>query len=305
MEFFCSDCPRLCGVKRGDESSAGICRSPSLPRLARAAAHFGEEPCISGERGSGTLFFTGCNLRCVFCQNREISRGGTGRTVSVAELRDIMLRLRDEGVHNINLVTASHFVRPVAAALEGLELGIPVVWNSSGYDSLESLKRLEGLVQIYMPDYKYTDSSLAKQYSAAEGYPRIAATAIKEMYRQRGPFVMDDEGMLQSGLLIRHLILPGERENSMNAIDFVAEEFPEDSVLFSLMSQYTPMPGLDAYPKLQMRVSAEENEFLISYMQRRGINCGYWQETEAATDEMIPDFDLTGIDTAVDLRNNN
>lgn len=294
MESICMACPRLCGAKREDNIPAGICRSPALPTIARAAPHFGEEPCISGTRGSGTIFFTGCNLRCVFCQNREISRGMSGKIVTVPQLRDIMLRLRDEGVHNINLVTASHYTDVIAHALDGLELGIPVVWNSSGYDSVESLRKLEGLVQIYMPDYKYAKAAPAKRYSMAEDYPRVAEAAIKEMYRQTGPFRMDDEGLLKSGLLIRHLILPGQDMNSMDVIDFVAESFPQDSVLFSLMAQYTPMPGLEAYPELMNTVEPELNERLISYMQMRGISCGYWQETVAATDEMIPDFDLSG-----------
>ena len=295
MEFHCFDCPRRCGVLKKDNCGSGFCASAALPSLARAAAHFGEEPCISGTQGSGTLFFTGCNLRCVFCQNHEISRGNGGQTVSIEKLREIMLRLRDEGVHNINLVTPSHHVRAIAEALSGIELGIPVVWNSSGYDSVESLKMLDGLVQIYMPDFKYAMSEPAKRYSAAEDYPRVAKAAIKEMYRQRGPFVMDDEGMLKSGVLIRHLILPQQELNTMEAIDFVADEFPKNSVLFSLMSQYTPMPGLDDYPELQQRVSASTNNKLISYMQRVGIETAYWQEVESATDEMIPDFDLTGI----------
>ena len=209
MEIICNDCPRRCGAKRGEKIPGGLCASPLLPTLVRAAPHFGEEPCISGTRGSGALFFSGCNLRCVFCQNREISRKSVGKTLTVTELRDLMLRLRDQGVHNINLVTPSHFSRAIAKALEGLELGIPVVWNSSGYESVETLKRLEGLVQIYMPDYKYSKSALAKRYSLAEDYPRVAREAIREMFRQRGAFVMDGEGILQSGVLIRHLILRG------------------------------------------------------------------------------------------------
>lgn len=295
MDYICSDCPRRCGVLRTENSSSGLCASPALPRIARAAPHFGEEPCISGERGSGAIFFTGCNLKCVFCQNHEISRGLVGKSVSVQELRDIMLRLRDEGVHNINLVTAGHFARSVAQALDGLELGIPVVWNSSGYESVETLKMLEGLVQVYMPDYKYAKNALAKLCSAAEDYPAVAAAAIREMYRQRGDFVLDDKGMLTSGLLIRHLILPGQELNSMDVIDFVAEEFPGDAVLFSLMSQYTPMPGAERVPGLERTVSREENELLIAYMQRRGIENGFWQDVESAGDEQIPDFDGTGV----------
>ena len=295
MEIICNDCPRRCGAKRGEKIPGGLCASPLLPTLVRAAPHFGEEPCISGTRGSGALFFSGCNLRCVFCQNREISRKSVGKTLTVTELRDLMLRLRDQGVHNINLVTPSHFTRAIANALDALELGIPVVWNSSGYESVETLKRLEGLVQIYMPDYKYSKSALAKRYSLAEDYPRVAREAIREMFRQRGPYVMDGEGILQSGVLIRHLILPGEDLNSMDAIDFAAEEFPEGSVLFSLMSQYTPMPGLEKFPELQKPVEPELNERLCAYMARYGPADGYWQEGSAATGEMIPAFDGTGL----------
>ncbi len=295
MDVFCNDCPRQCGAKRGPIEPGGVCRSPALPRVSRAAPHFGEEPCISGVRGSGTVFFTGCNLRCVFCQNREISRGGgTGEILSVPALRDLMLRLRDQGVHNINLVTGAHFIRPIAEALQGLDLGIPVVWNSSGYESVDSLRLLEGLVQVYLPDFKYWKPALAKRYSLAEDYPAVAAAAIREMFRQTGPCVLDEDGMLRRGVLIRHLILPGQDLNAMDVIDFAAEEFPAGSVLFSLMSQYTPMPGLENFPELQERVDAETNLRLIAYLQKRRLE-GYWQEPEAATDEMIPAFDGTGL----------
>ena len=295
MEFVCLDCPRKCGAIRNDERAGGFCASPALPRVARAAPHFGEEPCISGTRGAGTIFFTGCSLRCVYCQNREISRGGVGQTVSVQALRDMMLRLRDTGVHCIDLVTPTHFVRPVREALEGLSLGIPVVWNSSGYESVEILRTLEGLVQVYMPDFKYSLAALAKRYSAAEDYPETAAAAIREMFRQTGPYRMDGDGMLVSGVLIRHLILPGEIENSMGAIDFVSESFPNDGVLFSLMSQYTPMPGTERFPALQRRVDVQENAHLVRYMHKCGIENGYWQEPSSATEEMIPAFDGTGV----------
>ncbi len=297
MEFICSDCPRRCGALRGETVGGGFCTSGALPHLARAAAHYGEEPCISGTRGAGTIFFCGCNLRCVYCQNREISRAGTGgRAVSVEELRGVMLRLRDTGVHNIELVTPSHHVRVIRAALEGLELGIPVVWNSSGYESVETLRSLEGLVQVYLPDYKYSDAALAGRLSAAPDYPQTAAAAIREMFRQTGPYRLDGEGMLVSGLLIRHLILPGEIENSMGAIDFAAESFPPGSVLFSLMSQYTPMPGMERFSSLSRRVDAQENRHLISYMLRCGLSDGYWQEPESAGAEMIPAFDGTGVE---------
>ncbi len=304
MDYICSDCPRACGARRGDHLSGGFCASPALPRVIRAAPHFGEEPCISGTRGAGAIFFTGCSLRCVFCQNREISRGSGGRALTVQQLRDLMLRLRDQGVHNIDLVTPTHFARAIAAALDGLDLGIPVVWNSSGYERVETLRMLEGLVQIYMPDMKYWKAEPARRYSAAADYPQTAAAAIREMYRQRGPYVLDENGILQSGVLIRHLILPGQELGAMDVIDFVAEEFPASGVLFSLMSQSTPMPGLERFPELQTPISRETNESLCSYLQRRGVQDGYWQEPESAGRDSIPAFDGTGLDSEPQLDDN-
>lgn len=289
----CNLCPRDCKVDRN--ARFGFCNVPETPIIARAAPHFGEEPCISGTRGSGTVFFAGCNLRCVFCQNHEISRGSQGRTVSVSRLRDIFLELRDTGVHNINLVTPTHYAHAIGKALDGLDLGIPVAWNSSGYDRVDTLKQLEGKIQIYMPDFKYSDPALAKSYSAAPDYPEVAAAAIKEMYRQVGAYRLDDEGMLQSGLLIRHLIMPGKPSNTKGVIDTLTSLLPKGSFLFSLMSQYTPMPGLDAYPELQQTVTPALAEFCYRYMEKKGIEDGYYQDVTAATDEMIPDFDLTGV----------
>ena len=251
MEQLCSDCPRNCHARRGETSGGGVCVSPLLPRVIRATPHYGEEPCISGTRGAGTIFFSGCNLRCVFCQNREISRRSVGKTLSVSELRTLMQRLRDQGVHNIELVTPTHFTRVIAEALEGLNLGIPVVWNSSGYESVETLRLLDGLVQVYMPDLKYLSAETAGRYSAAADYPEAATAAIDEMVRQRGAYRLDGNGMLQSGVLIRHLILPGHISESMDVIDYVADTFPPGTVLFSLMSQYTPMPGLERFPELR------------------------------------------------------
>jgi len=271
-------------------------------RVVRAAPHFGEEPCISGSRGSGAVFFEGCNLRCVFCQNYEISRGkitgSSAREFTPVELRDVLLRLRDTGVHNINLVTPTHYTRQIIQTLDGLELGIPVVWNSSGYESAEMLRELEGLVQVYMPDCKYASRILAKKYSAAEDYPERAAEAVLEMFRQRGPYRMNEEGILESGVLIRHLILPGggeNTENSMDVIDWVADTFPEGSVLFSLMSQYTPMPAVERFPELRERVPTETNELLQHYMHTRHLEDGYYQDGSSATGEMIPRWDGTGL----------
>ena len=296
MEYICNDCPRKCNVFRNETHLSGFCHSYSLPTVVRAAAHFGEEPCISGTRGSGAIFFSGCNLKCVFCQNMEISRSGEiGETVSVQALQDMILRLQDTGVHNINLVTATHYTRAVAEALSGLSLEIPVVWNSSGYESVETLKLLEGLVQIYLPDMKYCQSDLAVSYSHAPDYPETAMSAIREMYRQTGPFVMDKDGILQSGVIIRHLILPSQEMNTMDVIDFVADEFPPNCVMFSLMSQYTPMGAIERFPELSSTVSTETSENMRIYMEKRRIECGYWQEGSSATQDMIPSFDLTGV----------
>ena len=296
MEQLCSDCPRNCHARRGETSGGGVCVSPLLPRVIRATPHYGEEPCISGTRGAGTIFFSGCNLRCVFCQNREISRKSVGKTLSVSELRTLMQRLRDQGVHNIELVTPTHFTRVIAEALEGLNLGIPVVWNSSGYESVETLRLLDGLVQVYMPDLKYLSAETAGRYSAAADYPEAATAAIDEMVRQRGAYRLDGNGMLQSGVLIRHLILPGHISESMDVIDYVADTFPPGTVLFSLMSQYTPMPGLERFPELRRTVSAEENENLIHYLQARRLQDGFWQEISSVGEESIPVFDGCGHD---------
>ncbi|MBR4077660.1 MAG: radical SAM protein [Oscillospiraceae bacterium] len=289
----CNMCPRGCNIDRN--ARFGFCQVPEMPMVARAAPHFGEEPCITGTRGSGTVFFSGCNLRCVFCQNHTISRGQVGSVVTAERLADIFRELQDQGVHNINLVTGSHYARQISEALDLAKLSIPVAWNSSGYDKVETLKLLEGKVQIYMPDFKYSDPILAKRYSFAEDYPEITAAAIKEMYRQTGPYEMDADGILQKGVLVRHLIMPNRPTNTKGVIDMLTSLLPQGSFLFSLMSQYTPMPNLEAYPELQQTVSPALADFCYRYMLKKGIEDGYYQDPASATDEMIPDFDLTGV----------
>lgn len=290
----CSLCPRRCGADRA-VGQTGFCGAPEAPVVARAAPHFGEEPCISGTRGSGAVFFAGCNLRCVFCQNYALSRNQLGREITVQRLRDIFLELRDQGVHNINLVTPSHDARAIAQALDGLELGIPVVWNSSGYESVKTLRMLDGLVQIYLPDLKYADAALAARYSAAPDYPETARAAILEMFRQTGPFRMDGDGLLQSGVLIRHLILPEQGDNSRRVIDWVSDTFEPGDVLFSLMSQYTPMGELSAFPELRHTVSPALNAAIYAHLLDSRIEDGFYQDLEAATGELIPKFDGTGV----------
>lgn len=290
----CSLCPRRCGADRA-AGQTGFCGAPEAPVVARAAPHFGEEPCISGTRGSGAVFFAGCNLRCVFCQNYALSRNQLGREITVQRLRDIFLELRDQGVHNINLVTPSHDARAIAQALDGLELGVPVVWNSSGYESVKTLRMLDGLVQIYLPDLKYADAALAARYSAAPDYPETARAAILEMFRQTGPFRMDGDGLLQSGVLIRHLILPEQGDNSRRVIDWVSDTFEPGDVLFSLMSQYTPMGELSAFPELRHTVSPALNAAIYAHLLDSRIEDGFYQDLEAATGELIPKFDGTGV----------
>ena len=289
----CTLCPRNCGIQR--KTAAGACHSPELAHVVRAAPHFGEEPCISGEHGSGTIFFSGCSLGCVYCQNKAISRSGlSGRSMDVPRLRELFLRLRDTGVHNLNLVTPSHHSIQIAEALSGIELGIPVIWNSSAYEKTDTLRRVQGLVQIYLPDYKYADTNLAGKFSQAPDYPETALAAIKEMYRQTGPFRMGKDGLLRSGVLIRHLVLPGHAENTLRVIDRIEDNFPPDSVMFSLMSQFTPngAPGCAPYPELCRSVTREEYDRCLSYLDFSSLKNGFVQDPDSATNEMLPDFSV-------------
>lgn len=273
----------------------GVCGMGRNPVVARAALHFWEEPCISGTRGSGTVFFSGCPLRCVFCQNRTISRDGFGKELRPDELRRVFDRLIESGAHNINLVTPTHFVDGILEAI-GAGLPVPVVYNTGGYDAVETLRRLEGKVSVYLPDMKYALAEPARRYSGAADYPQAAADAIREMVRQTGPYRLDADGMLTRGVLIRHLMLPGGLDNTRRVIDFVADNFPKGSVLFSLMSQYTPIDLPDGYPELARRITSREYTRAQEYMLARGIEDGFVQARSAATDEYVPDFDLTGLD---------
>jgi putative pyruvate formate lyase activating enzyme len=256
-----------------------------------------EEPPISGTRGSGTVFFSGCSLRCVFCQNRVISREGLGRSYTEASLSDAILRLQEQGVHNINFVTPTHYTAPLASLLETLKprLRIPVVWNSGGYESVESLRMLEGLVDVYLPDFKYLSPELAAAYSAAPDYPDVARAAILEMFRQRGRAVFDENGIMKSGVIIRHMMLPGNVENTLGVIEWVAETFKKGDVVFSLMSQYTPPRDKTPFPELDRRLTEEEYAAALSWLDICGITDGYRQELSSAKEEYTPPFDLTGV----------
>lgn len=286
----CMLCPRKCGVDR-TAGKTGFCGMPDRLTAARAMLHYGEEPPIAGSFGTGAVFFSGCTLRCRFCQNREISLGRKGKAISSEELREIFLRLIDEGAQSIDLVTPTQFLPSILPALSP-KLSVPVVYNCGGYERVEVLRELDGLVDIYLPDFKYADNALAARYSGAANYFEVAAAAILEMYRQVGGFIIEDE-QLRRGLLIRHLVLPGAVDNSLRVIEWVAEHFPKKDVLFSLMSQYVPSPKLPA--PLNRRLTPEEYEGAESWLELCGIEKGYTQDLSAASDELLPEFNFEGI----------
>ena len=292
--MICRLCPRNCGAQRTETEGKGYCRMPSVPILARAALHHWEEPPISGSRGSGTVIFSGCSLGCVFCQNEKISHQNFGRAVTLDRLREICEELAAQGAHNLNFVNPTHYAHAVAALLEDWRPPIPVVFNTGGYDKTDTLRRLEGKVDIYLPDLKYLNGETARRYSAAPDYPEIAQEAIREMVRQTGPCQFDDNRLLIRGTIIRHLILPGQLNQAKAVMDWTAREFAPGTVLFSLMSQYTPWGNLSACPELDRRLRPGEMRSAREYMENLGL-AGFTQERTSARQEYTPPFDLTGI----------
>lgn len=290
----CYACPRRCGADRTAPSPGGVCGMGMQPVVARAALHMWEEPCISGTNGSGTVFFSGCSLRCVYCQNGEISHQNKGRRITVARLREIYNELIAQGAHNINLVNPTHFLEAVAQSLSA-PLPVPVVYNTGGYDLPASLRALDGRVQIYLPDFKYADNALALRYSGAADYVEHATAAILEMHRQVGNFVIGEDGLLRQGVLIRHLVLPGNTANTRAVIDAVRRMFPNGGVLFSLMGQYTPCGDLRATPELARRVTRREYEKAQDYLFESGLEDGFVQSLRSAAPDYIPPFDLSGV----------
>ena len=289
----CKLCPRQCGVDR--ESRLGFCGVGSDPVVARAGLHFWEEPCISGSNGSGTVFFSGCNLRCVFCQNYDISTGVAGKRITVARLKEIYRELIAKGAHNINLVTPTHFADAIAESLSE-KLPVPVVYNTNGYESLDTLQKLSGKIQIYLPDLKYSDDAAAWKYSHCKNYFATATAAIREMFRQTGKYILDPEtGVLQRGVVIRHLVMPGMLTNTCRVIDFVRENFAPGEVLFSLMRQYVPCGDAASFPEIDRKLTDEEYDAAEEYLFNSGIEDGFVQEKESAGREFIPAFDLTGV----------
>lgn len=292
----CSLCPRQCRARR-DAGERGICGAADEILVARAALHMWEEPCLSGERGSGTVFFSGCPLGCVFCQNYAISRGASGKKVSVTRLSEIFLELAAKGAHNINLVTGTHYIPEIVAAAKlarGRGLKLPLVYNSSGYERVESLRLLEGTVDIYLPDFKYMDDCLAKKYSNAPDYSKTAKLALKEMVRQCGACDFTGGGIMRRGVIVRHLLLPSHTSDSKAVVKYIYETYG-DSVFISLMNQYTPL-NLEAIPhELRRRVTAAEYDAVVDYAISLGVENGFIQEGGTAEESFIPQFDNEGV----------
>ena len=295
MSKKCSLCPRLCLADRN--ITTGYCGVKNTLRVARAALHFWEEPCLSGEEGSGAVFFTGCNLRCVFCQNYEIARAEQGKEITIERLTEIFLELQAQKANNINLVTATHYVPQVVEALKAAKeksLHIPVVYNCGGYESVETLKLLEGLVDIYLPDFKYLDPERAKRYSRAEDYPETAKKALAEMVRQQPEAVFDDRGIMQKGVIVRHLMLPGGIKDSKAVVNYLYETYG-DQIFLSLMNQYTPLPHVAEYPEIDRKLKKFEYDRLVDYAISLGVENGFIQEGETAKESFIPAFTNEGV----------
>ena len=301
---YCYVCPHRCGVDRPEslqdpaiatgEHYFGSCGCAMLPLVARAGLHHWEEPPISGTRGSGTVFFAGCNLHCVFCQNYDISHHNKGKEISIERLQQIYQELIAQGAHNINLVTGTHFTEAIVKSL-AQPLSVPVVYNTSGYETQDTLRKLKGKVQIYLPDLKYYNDKPAIKYSNANYYFRTATEAIKEMHRQVGDYAMDEDGIMQKGIIIRHLLMPGLVEDSKKIIDWVASTFKPGQVMFSLMHQYIPHGRASEYPEINRKVTDEEYAEVEDYLMNSDIEDGFVQDGDAACEEFIPTFDGTGV----------
>lgn len=292
----CCLCPRRCGVRRG-QGQRGFCGADDTIRVARASLHMWEEPPLTGNNGSGTVFFSGCSMRCVYCQNRAISQGSAGKPVSVQRLAEIFLEQQERGAHNLNLVTGDHYIPQILAALTDAKargLHLPVVWNCSGYQSADGLRLLEGFVDIWLADFKYLSPERAERYSKASDYPEVAWNAAEEMFRQQPKACFDADGIMQRGVIFRHLLLPDGLEDGKNVLQKLFSRFG-NRVWYSLMSQYTPMPGLDAYPELQRRVSEAEYDALVDFCVDLGMENAFVQEGQAAVESFIPAFDGEGV----------
>lgn len=292
----CRLCPRECGVNRQDGKN-GFCGMDSTVRVARAALHMWEEPCISGEKGSGAVFFSGCGLRCCFCQNREIAIGDCGLEITVDRLAEIFMELQEQGAANLNLVTGAHYVPQIIQALDMARRNgfyIPVVYNSSGFECVKTLRMLKGYVDIYLPDFKYMEEALARDFSKAPKYPETAKAAIEEMVRQTGDCEFDEDGYIRKGTIVRHLILPGHTRNSMKVLKYLYETYG-DHIYISIMNQYTPIYEQEKYTELNRKVTRREYEKVLDYAMELGIQNGFIQDGETASESFIPAFDYEGV----------
>lgn len=289
--YICSQCPRKCSVDRS--ASVGICGVGQNYKVARAALHYWEEPCISGENGSGTIFFSGCPLKCVYCQNNSISEGCFGKEITENRLIEIFKELEEQGANNINLVSPTHYAEQLAETLSKYKPSIPVVYNTGGYDSVETLKKLEGLVDVYLTDIKYVSPSVSKKYSRAENYFEAASMAVLEMRRQQ-PEDIFENGLMKKGMIIRHLVLPGNVSQGIKMLDWVNDNLSNDTII-SLMGQYMPCGKASEYPTINRKISRREYETVLSHAEMLGFENVYIQELDSSSEEFIPDFDLRGV----------
>lgn len=292
----CLLCPRKCGINRST-GQTGVCGVSSEIKVARAALHYWEEPCISGKRGSGAVFFSGCSLHCVFCQNREISDGKAGKVISKERLSDIFIELADKGANNINLVTPGQYIPDIVWAVNDAKsrgMKLPIIYNTSGYENVTELKLLEGIVDVYLPDFKYMDSTLSARYSRAKDYPSVAKHALSEMVRQQPDVVIDDAtGLIQKGVIVRQLLLPGHVNDAKAVLKYLYDTY-HDHVYISMMSQFTPI-ALKDYPEINRTVTRREYERLVDYALKIGITNAFIQEGDVAKDSFIPAFDCEGV----------
>lgn len=292
----CLLCPRKCGINRST-GQTGVCGVSSEIKVARAALHYWEEPCISGKRGSGAVFFSGCSLHCVFCQNREISDGKAGKVISKERLSDIFMELADKGANNINLVTPGQYIPDIVWAVNDAKsrgMKLPIIYNTSGYENVTELKLLEGIVDVYLPDFKYMDSTLSARYSRAKDYPSVAKQALSEMVRQQPDVVIDDAtGLIQKGVIVRQLLLPGHVNDAKAVLKYLYDTY-HDHVYISMMSQFTPI-ALNDYPEINRTVTRREYERLVDYAIKIGITNAFIQEGNVAKDSFIPAFDCEGV----------
>lgn len=292
----CLLCPRKCGINRST-GQTGVCGVSSEIKVARAALHYWEEPCISGKRGSGAVFFSGCSLHCVFCQNREISDGKAGKVISKERLSDIFMELAGKGANNINLVTPGQYIPDIVWAVNDAKsrgMKLPIIYNTSGYENVTELKLLKGIVDVYLPDFKYMDSTLSARYSRAKDYPSVAKQALSEMVRQQPDVVIDDAtGLIQKGVIVRQLLLPGHVNDAKAVLKYLYDTY-HDHVYISMMSQFTPI-ALKDYPEINRTVTKREYERLVNYALEIGITNAFIQEGDVAKDSFIPAFDCEGV----------